>query len=311
MNWNVISTAILAALAAGGVGVSYKIFEKIVVRHDDKKAADMDMGTSWDKYKPLITESKAWIIEHAEQHYITTSDGLRLSGKYITAAVPTHKTVIAFHGYRSCGTYEFSVITDMYHKHNFNVMLVDNRAHGESEGNHIGFGALDRYDVCEWAKYVSGQIDSEAEIYLHGISMGGASVLMASCLDLPDNVKGLISDCAFTSAKDIMETILSKKSKIPMKPFILGASGICKKVAGYSFNQASTLDALSRTTLPVLFIHGTADTFVPPEMTQKNYDVCVSEKQLIMVEGAGHAECFYHSPELYEKSVFDFIDNIK
>lgn len=305
------AAAALSVAAVGTGAATYGMFKKTVVRSDKKKAFDLDMGTSWEQYMPFILEKREWIRTCGyKEHTIESFDGLKLRAKYIKSDIPTHKTIIAVHGYKSCGTYEFAAIASMYHDHGYNVLLLDDRAHGDSEGKYIGFGTLDRYDVRSWTEYVCEKIDPKAKIYLHGISMGGSSVLMSGGLGLCENVLGIIADCAFTSAWEVMVSIFQKKSAVPVKPILKAASAVCKKTAGYAFDEASTLDAVQNITVPVLFIHGAADIFVPPEMSQRNYDACVSKKRLVFFENAGHAESFYAAPEMYEKTVLGFINEI-
>lgn len=306
----ILATAATAA-AAGTTAAAYALFHKAVdIGNNHGTVLNINMGTDWEQYEPLVKEKIQWLIEQQpETHYIITSDKLKLTGKFLPAAVPTHKTVIAVHGYRSRGIYEFSAIVDMYHTHGYNVLLLDNRAHGESEGRYAGFGILDRYDLLQWIRYVLANIDPLAEIYLHGVSMGGATVLMVSEFRLPENVKAIIADCAYTDVWEILNHVFKRKYHMPMAPVMEIANLICKRKAGYSFKNISTVDALTNNSLPVLFIHGSEDDFVPVEMSRVNYDACVSEKkELVIVDNANHAESFYRNPELYEKAVFGFIE---
>lgn len=303
------AAAVAAVAAAGTSAAAYVLFDKVAVRNDNKPIFEIDMGTDWKKYMPYIMEKREWLSRSINgEYFIKSNDGLLLSGKYIKAEVPTHKTIIAVHGYKSCGTYEFAAITEMYHRHGYNVFLVDNRAHGDSEGKYIGFGTLDRYDLKSWVDYFTENIDPDAEIYLHGISMGGTTVLLYSGLGLCENVKGIIADCAFTNAYDVMVHIFNSRHHIPYAPLLKAASAVCKAKAGYTFDEVSTLNFVANIKAPVLFIHGSDDVFVPADMSRQNYKLCTSEKRLLIVPGAGHAECFYHSPKTYEKNIFDFFE---
>lgn len=304
----------IAAVAAGAVGgaagagtAAYAMFKKLAVRNDGKEIYEIDMGTDWKKYMPFIIEKREWLASSiGEEYFIKSRDGLLLAGKYIPAPEPTHKTVIAVHGYRSCGTYEFAAISEMYHRRGFNVLLVDNRAHGDSEGKYIGFGVLDCYDLKCWVDYFCENIDPDAEIYLHGISMGGTTVLLYGGIGLSANVRGIISDCAFTNAYDVIQSIFAQRHRFNLNTLIKAASAVCKVKAGYAFDEMSTADAVPEISVPALFIHGSSDVFVPTEMSKANYSVCKSRKRLLIIPGAGHAECFYHSPKTYEKHIFEF-----
>lgn len=301
---------VTAAAGAASAGTAAYLFDQVIVRKD--KIPAPDTGTDWEKYKPMIHECKEWLSQKAPQtHIMKTYDGLKLIGRFLPADKPTHKTILAIHGYRSGGTNEFSCMGRMYSNHGYNIMIVDNRAHGESEGKYIGFGVLDHLDAMMWLDYILTNIDPDAEIYLHGVSMGGATVLMTSGCAIPKNVRGIIADCAFTSAWDVFAHLLPKQYHLPVFPLMNISSAICKKKAGYAYDELSTLDTVKKADVPILFIHGSRDDFVPVTMSYQNYEVCKTKKRLLIIDGADHGESFYHSPKLYENTVFEFINSIR
>lgn len=301
----------LAAAAAGaGTAAAAYMFDQTIARKDHVPVPDT--GTNWDEYIPRIKEMTEYMASlEPEHHVMKTFDGLRLAGRYFPAEEKTHKTVISVHGYKSNGAGEATSIGKMYHEAGWNVLVVDNRAHGESEGKYIGFGVLDHLDLTMWIDYLLHNIDPEAEIFLHGVSMGGATVLMASGCDLPENVKGIIADCAFTSAWDVFAHLLPKMYHLPVFPLMNVSSAICKRKAGYAFDEISTIDTVKRSKLPILFIHGSEDDFVPAIMSHQNYEAARCPKRLLIVDGAGHGASFFHSPELYKKEVFRFINDVE
>lgn len=299
-----------AAAAAAAHGAGYMLFKKTVDIGESRGIPDFNMGTDWNAYVPVIQKNIERIMSmEPEEHCIFTHDKLRLTARYIKADTESHKLVIAVHGYRSRGLYELSGIAEMYHKHGYNILLVDNRAHGESEGRYAGFGILDRKDVLQWIHYVLGSIDPEAEIYLHGVSMGGAAVLMLSGLSLPPNVKAVIADCAFSNAEDILNRVFERKYGVKLTNLLRITNRICRRRAGYSFDDVSATESVAAAGVPVLFIHGAEDKLVPAEISRINYEACAADKkELCIIPDAGHAESFYQAPELYEKVVFGFIE---
>ena len=190
------------------------------------------------------------------------------------------------------------------------MLLVDERAHGESEGTYIGFGCLDRLDAMEWIRWVMEKQGEQVQILLHGISMGGATVLMTSGLKLPAQVKGIISDCGFTSAREVFTHVLKHMIHLPAFPMIQLADRINKNRAGYGLEDCNAAREVRKAKVPILLIHGSADTFVPCSMCETIYENCASPKQKLIVEGAAHAESYYKNTEAYENAMNEFIGGI-
>ena len=157
--------------------------------------------------------------------------------------------MICFHGYTSQGLADYGSISNYYLKRGYNVLLVDQRSHGQSEGKYIGFGCKDRYDAYRWIEWVIGQEGENVQILLHGNSMGGATVLMASGLDLPQQVKGIIADCPFTSPKAVFTHVLHSMYHLPAFPIIQIADAVNKKQAGYGPVSYTHLDVYKRQNL--------------------------------------------------------------
>lgn len=283
-------------------------FQFVVLRKPNAPAPD-NTGTDWDKYIGFIKERKEWInTQKTEKLSITSFDGLKLCATFLPAKTQSNKFILAFHGYRSKGLNEFSAISYFYHNKGYNVLIVDDRAHGESEGKYIGFGCLDYKDCISWIKYIVNRFGEDIDIFLHGISMGASTVLMASGEDLPKCIKGIIADCGFTCPWDVFEHILKRDYHLPPFPLLPATSSLCKFLAGYGFRERSTIDQVSKTDIPILFIHGEKDTFVPTYMSKQNYKACSSEKELLIIEGAGHAESYYSSTKEYEEALNKFIN---
>ncbi|MCH5194425.1 MAG: alpha/beta hydrolase [Oscillospiraceae bacterium] len=302
--------ALMAGAGAATIG-AVTLFNRVIPRQDGVKVDTSEMASEeqWEFYQRVIQSRKEWFLQQEIEHVtITSRDGLTLCGDYVPAPKdPVGKLLIAFHGYTSsrmgCSTIAVSFL-----KRGYDVLIVDARAHGESEGKYSGFGILDRFDCLAWIDYVNRRFDGKKDIILHGVSMGGATVLMASGLSkMPENVKAVIADCAFTSPYDVFAHVLERDYKLPPFPIMNITDEICKRTAGYGFKEYSTLAAMSKTTIPTLFIHGKNDRFVPMWMSEKNYQVCTAPKDLLLVDNAKHGASLFEAPELYENKIFQFL----
>ncbi len=305
-----------AAIVAGGTMActagAVKLFNRVIPRQDTLRVdlsemADMD---KWEEYKKCITPNREWLTAQELEHVTLLShDGLRLHADYFPAEKPSDKLVICNHGYTGCGIRDCSSIAVFFHKLGYDCLLVDHRAHGKSEGDYIGFGILDRYDCRSWINYVDNRFEKKKQIILYGVSMGATTVLMASAIPaLSSNVKAVIADCAFTSPYDVFSHILKRDYHLPAFPIMNINDALCRKKAGYGFRDYSTLEAVQQTHLPILFIHGTEDNFVPTRMTRENFARCRSEKEILLVENAAHGASYYENPALYEETVRTFIE---
>lgn len=238
---------------------------------------------------------------------IKSEDGLLLCGHYLPHEQKTNKTVILVHGYTGKGKDMDSFAMFYYEELGFNILLPDCRGHGESEGNYIGFGWHDRIDILRWIDYIIERNGEDSQIVLHGISMGGGTVLMASGEDLPDNVRCIVSDCAYSSVKDILGFQMKRMYKLPKFPLIQVTSLISKLRAGYYISEASALEQVKKSKTPILFIHGTEDKFVPTYMVYPLYESAHCEKELFLVEGAAHGNAYWTNTEGYKKHVINFV----
>ncbi|MCJ8012867.1 alpha/beta hydrolase [Paenibacillus sp. KQZ6P-2] len=241
-----------------------------------------------------------------ETLHLESADGLTLSGYYIPAEQPSYRTVILVHGYSSQGK-EMGAFAKLYHGMGFHVLMPDNRGHGQSGGSYIGFGWPDRQDIMQWIHYILAKSGPRMQIVLHGVSMGGATVLSTSGEHLPEQVKCIVSDCAYTSVKDILTYQLKQMYKLPPFPLLPATSLVCKLRAGYFFGEGSALKQVAKTHLPILFIHGDQDTFVPYEMVHRLFAVAAGEKELYVVPGAVHANAYFMDKQEYKDRISRFL----
>lgn len=237
---------------------------------------------------------------------ITNSDGLKLCAKYRIQDEQTHNWIISIHGYKDSHHFMLPYGAVFYRK-GYNVLLPDNRAHGASEGNYIGMGWLDKEDISEWVQWITEQ-DADAKIILHGVSMGGATVMMTSGKNL-DHVIGYIEDCGYTSVWDIFACVMKRDYHLPAFPILHTCRLISNYKLGYDYVKASALTELKKCNKPMLFIHGEQDDFVPTSMGHQVYEAFPGTKDLYIVKDAGHANAMDFDPPAYFAKVFEFIDN--
>ena len=305
--------AVLAAgaLAAAEAAGTWYFYRTTMMRGNVKKERTIKMaGTDWSRHMSFINERKEYMLAQPhEDVFIRSNDGLKLHGTWFPGE-NRQKVVICFHGYTSQGMSDYIGLSGYYLKRGFSMLLVDERAHGESEGTYIGFGCLDRLDAMEWIRWVMEKQGEQVQILLHGISMGGATVLMTSGLKLPAQVKGIISDCGFTSAREVFTHVLKHMIHLPAFPMIQLADRINKNRTGYGLEDCNAAREVRKAKVPILLIHGSADTFVPCSMCETIYENCASPKQKLIVEGAAHAESYYKNTEAYENAMNEFIGGI-
>ncbi len=305
----IAGASVLATLgAAGEYAIANYFFNRVMVRSNAKREKTQKMsGTNWDTYIPHIRKCKAELKEYPhEDMYITSEDGLKLHATYFPCE-SSKKIVICFHGYTSEGLNDYSTLAIFYKKHDYNLLIVDERAHGKSEGKYIGFGCLDRHDAMLWIKKAIELLGEDCKILLHGDSMGGSTVLMTTGLELPKQVKAAVSDCAFTSAWEVFSSVLKNSYHLPPFPIMQISNRMVKKHAGYELDECNARIEVAKAKIPILFIHGEEDSFVPCSMVHELYGACKTEKKLVVIKGAGHVESCYKDAALYEGAIESFI----
>lgn len=312
MLWAAAAGGLLLTGGAVSMIGAYTLFNRVIPRQDEVRVdiSEMADADKWEEYIKTIHAVKEKLLVRPSEHVtISSDDGLTLHGDLFPAEKPAKRVAVLFHGYTSCGMNDCSNMAEYFMENGYNALIVDQRSHGKSEGNYIGFGILDRFDCIKWIEYVTKRFGADCEIVLYGVSMGAATVLMASGSDsLPRNVKAIISDCAFTSPYDVFKHILKRDYHLPPRPILDINERVCRRKAGYGFRDYSTLDAVKKGACPILFIHGKEDKFVPTYMTEENYNACTGEKEILLVENAGHAASLYENRELYESTVTKFLE---
>lgn len=236
---------------------------------------------------------------------ITARDGLHLVGRYYHFH-DNAPVQILFHGYRGNAFREFSGNNRLAVKLGFNCLVVDERAHGRSGGHTITFGIKERYDCLDWVKYVCKRFGGDTPIILSGVSMGAATVLMASNLELPPNVRAITADCPYSSPGAIIRKV-SRDVRLPAwlaYPFVMIGALVFGK---FKIWQSSPVKAVKEARIPILLIHGEDDRFVPCDMSREIYAACNGFAKLVTVPGAGHGLSYLVDTALYERTFREFL----
>lgn len=279
----------------------------------EQTEADLFKFPSGEQYA-LYAEVSAQMVRAAldipyEDVWIRSHDGLRLHGRFY-AVEPDAPVQIMFHGYKSGAERDFCGGLQVAVQGGFNVLLVDQRAHGKSEGKYLTFGVKERYDCLDWVNYAVEHFGADAKILLYGISMGAATVLMAGGLELPENVVGIVADCGYSSPSTIIKQVL-RDHHCPLFPVyhLTRLGGIL--FAGFDLEEASATEAMECCQVPVLFIHGGDDRFVPCRMSEENYEHCkAGNKRLLIVPDAGHGISYLLDREKYLATLDEFLKSV-
>ena len=249
-------------------------------------------------------ENEKWLAENAKDIYLQNKK-INLHSYEIKNIKESKIWVIAVHGYTDSANFMVPA-AKQFLNYGYNVLMPDLRAHGKSEGKYIGMGWLDKDDIILWIDYLIATYGN-IKIILYGISMGAATVMMASGENLPSNVRMVIEDCGYTSVWDEFAYELKYLFKMPKFPALYNANIITKIKAGYSLKKASCIKQIKKSKLPILFIHGDKDKFVPFYMVNKLYEAAGEKKEKLVVQGAAHAEARLINSEKYWHTVRKFI----
>lgn len=259
-------------------------------------------------YEVFRENFETWVKEVRamphEEMTITSFDGLTLRGKYYEFA-PGAPIELMFHGYRGSAERDLSGGVQRCFLLGRSALIVDQRCSGNSGGNVITFGIHEHRDCLSWVDFMLQRFGPDVKIILTGISMGASTVLMAAGKPLPKNVIGVLADCGYTSARDIIKVVI-RQMKLPPDlsyPFVkLGA----KLYGHFDLEETSPVEAVKSCKVPVIFFHGEEDEFVPCDMSRVNYEACRAKKKLVTVPGAGHGLSFPVDPEGYLSAVREF-----
>lgn len=244
-----------------------------------------------------------------EDLYIKSLDGYKLKGYFLNNFENSKKLIIIVHGY-TANHFIGLQFMDMFLKEKFNVLLIDTRSHGESEGKNVTYGLREREDLHLWVNFMKKKLGNNLTIGLHGESMGAATVLMYG--GKYDDVDFIIEDCGYSNGKELLRYQFKKTAKFPLYPLYFLVNNLIKRKCNFSMNDVSPIDDIKNKEIPTLFIHGTGDKLIPYTMSEEMFNCKIGNKnKLFLVENAAHVEAYAKDKEGYEKVVREFINSIK
>lgn len=299
---NLFALSLITALTGAGFAAGNKLYQRAVV----PKARKEDEPD----HSEYITEGRRFVREHPAHQdlYLEAIDLLKLHAVYIEAEkADSHRYVILVHGYNdNCES--MGIYARHYGAQGYHLLLPDLRGYGKSEGAYVGFGLDDRMDLIEWIYWILRR-DADAQIILHGVSMGAAAVLMTAGEHLPPAVKAVISDSAYSDLRDEFAHVLAsdKDNVLPFPVAYTLLRAQTKARAGYDMNEVSPVSAVSRAEVPILFLHGEADRLIPATMATRLYEETASRKKLITFLGADHIRGIVTDPQKYWEQVDAFL----
>ncbi len=306
----VIIAAVLLVLAAAFALIIRRIMRLVFGRVSPETTPNGHLlEPQWRSFLGELGDSAERVHESiTDRVYIRSFDGLRLAGAVIRCP-DARGTVIMVHGYHSFFDVDFGLTAELCRSLGLNVLLITLRGHGESEGETVTFGLKERFDVRDWARFAEHYFPN-LPIILAGISMGASSVLFAAALELPKAVKGIIADCGYTSPWDEIAYVMKHDYRLPQWPLLNIIDFIFTKKEGVSLRAASSIEAMKQCRIPVLFIHGAADRFVPCDFTIEAYRACAAKKRLLIIDSASHASSYLAGRKEYEAAVREFVGEI-
>lgn len=305
--WIIVAIGLLAGIAVAAIARFYRI---AFVRNKEEHADINALGKPWATYLEPITEGIEWLQEHAaETAQITSFDGLKLFA-WVVERENARGTVLMCHGYRSRGFLDFSCAFEFFYEQGLNLVVIEQRACGNSEGRIITFGINESRDVKTWVDWVQERFGAEKSIVLAGVSMGCTSVIMSMAEGMPDCVVGIVADCGYTSAWSQLAYVLKRDYGLPPFPILHLVNLLFKRRTGCDLRKLDTLPILRECNIPVLFIHGGADRFVPTDFSIEAWRACAADKDILIVEGATHALSTIADPKRYREKVKAFLDNV-
>jgi len=309
--WILLGIVLFLLLAGAGIAwICYRMAFFSSRKHPTPdEPIDTPQGEIYDRFRDQM---EAWTREaramDPERVSIRSFDGLTLTGKYYEYA-PGTAIELMFHGYRGNAERDLSGGVQRCFALGRSALLVDQRGCGSSEGHVISFGINERRDCLSWLEFMEKRFGPDRKIILTGISMGAATVMSCADQALPGNVVGILADCGYDSAENIIKKVI-REMKLPPKlawPFVkLGA----RLYGGFDLEEVTPLKALKNARVPVIFFHGEEDDFVPCSMSRAAWEVCTSRKRLVTIPGAGHGLSYPVDPERYLKELRDFFPDV-
>lgn len=320
MKRKLLIAAILLIIIIGGVTLVGGWMLASYAFTSERHATD-NLKARYDSIEALYPDMVPWLdslrtVGALRDTFIVTSNGLRGHAFYVRNPLAHGRTAILVHGYKDSAIGMLPIARIYHQKMGWNIVLPDLYGHGQSQGDHIRMGWLDRHDVILWAKAMQTALQSKGDstmMVLHGVSMGAATVMYCSGdRDLPEYVRGIIEDCGYSDVWNELRLQLNKQFHLPAFPLMYSASFINKMQHSWRLGEASAIESVARSTVPMLFIHGANDTFVPTQMVYPLYDVKhKGYKKLWIAPGSEHALSYHDHPTEYTMYVEDFVKELQ
>lgn len=316
LRYTLIGTALLCTLllCAGYYMLGYALRPEGAARSRDLEGSMHYIRQTYPHIVPWIDSLQQ--AGAMRDFYIENAQGETLHALYAPAAVPTPRTAVIVHGYTDNALRMLMIGYLYHHVLGFNILLPDLHGHGLSEGNEIQMGWKDRTDVLQWMETADELFSREAgstEMVVHGISMGAATTMMLTGevghgLYACPFVKCFVEDCGYTSVWEEFKGELKAQFGLPAFPLLHIASFLCEQEYGWNFREASSLQQVRKCSLPMLFIHGDADTFVPTRMVYPLFEAKPQPKECWVVPGVDHAHSYRDYPAEYTRRIKNFVE---
>ena len=299
----------LAGLAGLTVAGAYYGYHEVFQRDERRQAPirEIPEGNAYSPYREKMLDNIEKLVEAPyERVTVRSYDGLKLVGKLYEGDFGA-PLILFFHGYRSTAERDASGGFQLCREKGWHILMVDERALGESEGKEITFGIRERFDCQTWAEYAAKRFGGNTPIFIWGISMGASTVLMASELPMPETVRGIVADCGFaTPAAIIRETARRRKLPAALSGWLVDLGA--RIFGGFRMDEASALDSVTRARVPILLVHGEEDEIVPFEMVHALKEACASPVEILTVPGAAHGISWYVDMPTYQGTLIRFIE---
>ena len=284
--------------------ISNHFVNKLLIKTNKKLFERKESSKEESEEKKRIKEERRiWFESSQKDVYTISNDNLKLHAHLINNNSNVY--VIIVHPYEARGSYMKYFIEKFYNM-GFNILAIDLRTHGESEGKIYSLGYLERLDVLAWIKYINDNYNN-VQIILYGISMGANAVMMCCNEDNTNNVKAIIEDAGFTNAYEQLKRRLDMAYKFSFLPIVEATSLMSKIRLGFSFEDIDVKKRVAMSKIPILFIHGDKDELVDYNMVNKLYDACSSEKEKLIIKDGHHISAVFSNENLYWNTIKNFI----
>ncbi len=306
MFWWLLPVALLSAVALAGFSTLRGLCGRSEKDEDweDKRVAESG-DEAWQK---AWKTGRDFLERHeTEEIEVQSEDGFMLHGLLVPHVAP-RATVILFHGWHSSWEMDFLCMLPFLYGLKLQCLFVDERAQGDSEGRFITFGVREREDVHVWVDYAANRFGAKHPLFLQGSSMGASAVELASSFRFDGSVRGIVAESGFSSPYEAASAVWREKTPLPAHLAMWLLNGFTRLFADFSLKDRSAAAELAKTEYPALFLHGTADALAPAYMAKQAYEACKSEKTLLLVEGAGHCQCYLTDRTRVETAYREFIE---